>query len=63
MARADEIRSSWPDLGDIPPEIREHTEVVARATLMKQFPPEFIAQAEAAGQERDRSAPSQKSSA
>ena len=43
MGRADEIRSAWPDVGDIPAEIREQTEVVARATLMKQFPTEFIA--------------------
>jgi hypothetical protein len=57
MGRADEIRSAWPDVGDIPPEIREQTEAVARATLMKQFPAEFIAHAEAASHERDESTP------
>ena len=57
MARADEIRSAWPEVGDIPPEIREHTERIARATLMKQFPAEFVALVETAGRKRDQSAP------
>jgi hypothetical protein len=45
MSRADEIRSTWPIHEDPPAEVQQQLEAVARATLMKQFPREFLEQA------------------
>ncbi len=42
MVRADEIRGAWPVPSDPPPEVTEQLEAVARATLLKEFPREFV---------------------
>jgi hypothetical protein len=42
MRRADEIRSTWPLHADPPQEVQDRLEAVARATLLKQFPREFV---------------------
>lgn len=52
IARANEIRATWPETEDPPREVKEHLDVVARATLLKQFPQGFIEQARAAQRER-----------
>jgi hypothetical protein len=45
MRRADEIRSEWPVHVEPPQEIQDQLEAVARATLFKQFPREFVEKA------------------
>jgi hypothetical protein len=45
MRRADEIRSEWPVHVQPPQHIQDQLEAVARATLLKQFPREFVEKA------------------
>ena len=48
LARADEIRATWPETETPPQEVIDYLEIVARATLLKQFPADFIQRVQSA---------------